>query len=54
MREPVTLGVPAKTGIERSTGKMFPTWRRFRGALARVLCLADPWVPAFTGTAFEL
>jgi hypothetical protein len=42
--------VPAQAGIRREARKMFPTWHAILWALARGLCLADPWVPAFAGT----
>ena len=51
--EQVSAVVPARAGTQRSTGKVFPTWHRFRGALAQVLCLADPWIPAFAGMTSE-
>jgi hypothetical protein len=28
-------------------------WRRVLNKLGRVLCLADPWVPAFAGMTAE-
>jgi hypothetical protein len=47
------LVVPAQAGTQASTRKMLSEWRDFRGALLRVLCLADPRVPAFAGTTME-
>jgi len=45
--------IPAKAGTHFSTRKLFPTWPDFRDALRKVLCLTDPWVPAFVGMDFE-
>jgi hypothetical protein len=43
----------AKAGIHFSARKMLRAWHGFFGRLSNVLCLADPWVPAFAGTTIE-
>jgi len=40
---------PAKAGVHSSLREMLRSWHGFFGKLAKVLCLADPWVPAFAG-----
>ncbi len=45
-----SIVVPARTGAHRRARKIFPAWHDVLPALARGLCLADPWVPAFAGT----
>jgi hypothetical protein len=45
--------IPAKAGIHPDAGGTCPAWHDVLRALIRGLCLADPWVPAFAGTATE-
>ena len=45
--------VPAQAGAHSSARETLPGWHDFTSALLKILCLADPWVPAFTGTTTE-
>jgi len=50
----VTAVVPAQAGTHRREARgRFSVGHRVVMALARGLCLADPWVPAFAGTASD-
>jgi hypothetical protein len=46
----IATALPAKAGARRDARKTLPAWNDILRALARGLCLADPWVPAFAGT----